>query len=211
MMPIAMNLSSEKKHNMKSLLTVISLALTLVSPAFAGIDWGFDTSANPAYASGGAGNAAISVGAFGTGWHDGTTIPWNTLGGAKGFWDLGNAGSIILSGMTLSGGPITLDVFQWVHPGTYIGDLTVAASNGSATLLGSSLIGSLDNGGGWYDFAYSLSAALTPTDSVTITAGAGGAVIDRLTLVPEPATYIAGAMLLIPFAWSMWPLLRRRK
>jgi hypothetical protein len=116
----------------------------------------------------------------------------------------------MLSGMTLSGGPVTLDVFQWVHPGTYSGDLTVAASNGSATFLGSSLIGSLNNGGGWYDFAYSLSAALSPGNTVTITAGAGGAIIDRLTLVPEPTTYIAGAILLVPLALSTWPMLRRK-
>jgi hypothetical protein len=31
-----------------------------------------------------------------------------------------------------------------------------------------------------------------------------------LTLVPEPATLIAGAILLTPFALSTWPILRRR-
>jgi len=36
-------------------------------------------------------------------------------------------------------------------------------------------------------------------------------IIDRLTLVPEPATMIAGAILLIPFALSTWPILRRRR
>jgi hypothetical protein len=45
---------------------------------------------------------------------------------------------------------------------------------------------------------------------VTITAP-GGAIIDRLTLVPEPATMIAGAILLIPFALSTWPILRRKR
>ena len=49
MMPIAMNLSSERKQSMKSLLTAISLALALVSPAFAGIEWNFPTTAHPAH------------------------------------------------------------------------------------------------------------------------------------------------------------------
>ena len=108
---------------------------------------------------------------------------------------------------------MTLNVFQWVDPTFfYDGALTVSASNGSATYQGRSLIGSLTlNGAGWYDYSYGLAAALAPGDTVTITAGAGGAIIDRLTLVPEPATMIAGAILLVPFALSTWPILRRRK
>ena len=60
MMPITMNLSSESKQSMKSLLTTISLALALVSPAFAGIDWSFPNNSLSYNASGGAGLATIS-------------------------------------------------------------------------------------------------------------------------------------------------------
>ena len=59
--------------------------------------------------------------------------------------------------------------------------------------------------------AANLGAALAPAETVTITAGTGGAIIDRLTLVPEPATLIAGAILLIPFALSTWPIILRRR
>ena len=52
---------------------------------------------------------------------------------------------------------------------------------------------------------------LTPGENVTVSAGTGGAIIDRLTLVPEPATLIAGAILLVPFALSTWPIILRRR
>ena len=79
MMPVSMNLSSERKQNMKSLLAAISLALALVSPAFAGIEWGFPDSAlsvmgTPVLGSG-SGTATIALGNFATGWHDGTSRP----------------------------------------------------------------------------------------------------------------------------------------
>jgi hypothetical protein len=209
MMPISMNLSSERKHTMKPLLTVISLALAVVSPAFAGIDWGFDNSANPAGATVGSGTATITVGALGTGWQNGGSLPWN-LGTAQGFWDLGGNGSIILSGFSASG-PVTLNVFQWVDPGTYSGDLGLTTSSGSSagTLLQVVQISSSGPTGAWWEYAASLN--LAPGATVTIAAGPGGAIIDRLTLVPEPTTYVAGAILLIPLALSTWPLLRRRK
>ena len=56
-------------------------------------------------------------------------------------------------------------------------------------------------------------AELAPAVGGTLTGSAGsvGAIIDRLTLVPEPATMIAGAILLVPFALSTWPILRRRR
>ncbi len=208
MMPIAINLSSERKQNMKSLLTVISLALAFVSPAFAGIEWGFDTGANPASAFGGAGSAAITVGPLGSGWHSGLSVPWNSFGGATGLWDLGKAGSIVLSGMTLGGPTTTLQVFEWVNTGTYSGALTYSL-NGSAPILGT-LIGSPAQAS-WWEYDVTFAQGLLPGDTITITAPAGGAIIDKLTLVPEPATLIAGAILLVPFALSTWPMLRRKK
>jgi hypothetical protein len=50
-------------------------------------------------------------------------------------------------------------------------------------------------------------------NSVTLTAPGGGAIIDRmvLTVVPEPGTVIAGALLLLPFALSTLRVLRRNR
>ena len=122
MIPIAMNLSSERKHSMKSLLTVISLALAFVSPAFAGIEWGFVNNDLSVNAFVGTGNAAITLGTFGTGWHGGTSVPWNmgaSVPGATGLWDLGHAGSIVLSGLSGSG-LTSLRVFQWVDRKSHV-------------------------------------------------------------------------------------------
>jgi len=48
---------------------------------------------------------------------------------------------------------------------------------------------------------------------VTITAPNGGAMIDRviLSVIPEPATMVASALLLIPFGLSTWRVLRPRR
>ena len=213
-MSISMNLSSERKHNMKSLLTVISLALALVSPAFAGIEWGFPDSLLSVNASVGTGTATITLGTYGQGWFSGTTTPW-TLGssvpGATGLWDLGQGGSIVLNNLSGSGLTI-LNVFQWVNPGTYSGTLNFAVSDGGSSggLSVVTQIGSAGpDGGAWWEYAANL-GALMPGQTVTVTAP-GGAVIDRLALVPEPATLIAGAILLIPFAVSTWHRRHRRR
>jgi hypothetical protein len=215
MMPISMNLSSERKHNMKSIFAIVSLALAVVSPAFAGIEWGFDT-ATSFGASGGSGTAAITLGTFGhPGWHSGTVVPWTSYAGATGFWDLGgqsgvtgHPGSIVLSGMTLNSPTTTLKVFEWVNAGTYSGVLTYSLNDllpTSVTLIGS------PGQASWWQYDVTFAQGLTPGDKITILAPTTGAIIDRLTLVPEPATLIAGAILLIPFALSTWPILRRRK
>ncbi|MGO8926161.1 MAG: hypothetical protein ACLQU3_04615 [Limisphaerales bacterium] len=198
---------------MKSLLTIISLALAIVSPAFAGIEWNFPNDSTTVSASVGSGTATISLGAYGQGWFSGTTTPW-TLGsapGASGFWDLGQAGSIVLA-PTSGSGLTTLNVFQWVDPGTYNGTLTFAVSGGGAsgTLTAIAQVTSSGPSGAWWEYAANL-GALTPGETVTVSAGSGGAIIDRLTLVPEPTTVIAGAILLIPFALSTLPILRRRR
>jgi hypothetical protein len=205
---------------MKSLLTAISLALTFVSPAYASIEWSFPNDSGSYSASGGSGLATINASApFSTGYHNGSTIPW-TLGGvpeAVGLWDLGKSGSIMLSGLSASG-PVTLTVFQWVdspgNNGPYSGVLIYSVNGGPSlgSLSSVTQIGSAGaDGGAWWEYAANLNLALTPADTVTVTAGAGGAIIDRLTLVPEPATMLAGAVLLIPFALSTWPILRRRR
>src|SRR5436309_5361940 len=110
-LPISMNLKSKRNNMIKSLTLSIGLALTLATPAFGAIEWGFDSSGNPATAVGGPGSAAINLGSLNTGWHNGGAIPWN-LGSAQGFWDLGQSGSIVLSGLGLTS-PVSLQVFQW--------------------------------------------------------------------------------------------------
>jgi hypothetical protein len=125
---------------------------------------------------------------------------------------VGHAGSIVLSGLTGSG-LTTLTVFQWVQPGgtvnnPYNGGLGFAVSGGglSGTLSPVVPVTSV----GWWEYAANL-GSLVPGETVTVTSSAGGAIIDRLTLVPELATLIAGAILLVPFALSTWPILRRRR
>ncbi len=212
MMPTATNLNHERKQSMKSLLTTISLALALVSPAFGGIEWTFPNANTPSD-----GGATITLGSFGTGWHDGSTIPWelgNSGAPVTGFWDLGNAGSIALS--VTQNGLNTLNVFQWIASGTYDGTLSWSVNRGGSEVGSGSVWSSVpittSSGapGAWWEYTANL-GALLPADTVTITAGTHGAIIDRLTLVPEPATLIAGAVLLIPFALSTWPILRRRR
>ena len=210
-MLISMNLSSERKHSMKSLLTVISLALAFVSPAFAGIEWGFDTgpATRPTSPYGvsadlGSGLATITLGSFGTGYHFGNTVPWNSFDGATGMWDLGKAGSIVISGLS-GNGLTTLRVFEWVDTGIYNGALGYAVSGGPSGTLSPVVP---VTGVGWWEYTANL-GSLNPAQ-VTITAP-GGAIINQLTLVPEPATMIAGAILLVPFALSTWPILRRKR
>jgi len=210
-MPTSMKSSNERKQNMKSLLTVTSLALAFVSPAFAGMEWTFPVTDQ-------SGGATVALGSLGTGWHDGTTAPWNfgnSGSGASGLWDLGSGGSIALSGLS-GDGLVTLKVFEWVDPGTYSGALSFTVTDGANTLQSGTLHAVLEVAstaglpGAWWEYAANFNSALTAADTVTVTAGSGGAIIDRLTLVPEPATMIAGAILLIPFALSTWPILRRR-
>ena len=110
-------------------------------------------------------------------------------------------------------GPVTITVFEWVNAGTYSGALNYAVNG---VRLGDfhevALVASSPGlPGAWWEYDAHLGTALTPADTVTITAGSGGAIIDRLTVVPEPTTLIAGAILLIPFALSTLPVLRRRR
>ncbi len=209
MLPISMNLKSKRNNMIKSLTLSIGLALTLATPAFGAIEWGFDTAVNPAVGVGGPGSAATVVGPFGTGWHNGGAIPWN-LGSAQGFWDLGKSGSIMLSGMGLTS-PVSLQVFQWVDAPFYTGGLTYQVNNGTVLPLTFSQITENTAQGSWQ--RWNAAFSLDPTDIVKITAPNGGAIIDRmvLTVVPEPATMIAGALLLLPFALSTLRVLRRNR
>src|SRR6266550_5513416 len=163
MLPISMNLRGERNNMIKSLTLSIGLALVLATPAFAAIEWTFDTGNKPALASTGSGTATIALGQFNSGWHDGVTRPFNNYGTATGFWDLGKAGSIVLSGMTLSGPTTTIQVFQWVDAGTYSGALTYNLNANSAVALTS--IGMIQNTahGSWWEYDATFVASLLPT------------------------------------------------
>src|SRR6266576_2074826 len=163
MLPISMNLKGERNNMIKSLTLSIGLALTLATPSFGVIEWGFDSNANPAAGVGG-GSAAITVGQFGTGWLNGGTIPWN-LGSAQGFWDLGKSGSIMLSGMGLTS-PVSLQVFQWVDAPFYTGGLTYQVNNGTVLPLTFSQITQNTSPGSWQ--RWNAAFSLDPTDIVKI-------------------------------------------
>ena len=210
MLPISMNFKSKRNNMIKSLTLSIGLALTLVAaPAFGAIEWGFDSNANAYPADIGSGSATITLGQFPTGYLTGD-FPFN-YGSAQGFWDIGGSGSILLSGMGLTGS-YTLQVFQWVEGNPiYPGNLTYQINNGDVLPLTYAQITESTFHGGWEQWNATFS--LDPNSIVKVTAPNGGAIIDRmvLTVVPEPATMIAGALLLLPFAFSTLRVLRRNR
>ena len=106
--------------------------------------------------------------------------------------------------------PISMNIKGKVNIGTYSGGLTYQINNGPASFLSFAQITEGTGQGSWQQWNAAFS--LNPTDFVTITAP-NGAIIDRmvLTVVPEPATMIAGALLLLPFALSTFRLLRRNR
>jgi hypothetical protein len=202
---------------MKSFLTVISLAFALVTPAFADIEWDFNSPGNPLVLGTGD-TATITKGAMGKGHQDLTVAPWSTFSasGVSGAWDMGAVGTILLSSLSVSG-PQTLDAYQWVDPASgackdlqpYNGLLAFAvAGPGGASGFLTPVV--TVTGAGWYD--YSVNLASLGTGQVTITTSGGGAMINRVSLaaVPEISTWVAGAVLLIPFLLSTRPILRRR-
>ena len=208
MLPISMNLRGERNNMIKSLTLSIGLALALATPASAAIEWTFNASKTD-LAGTGSGIATVALGDYGKGWQDGVTRPFINYGTATGFWDLGKAGSIALTGMTGSG-LTTIQVFQWVDAGTYSGALTYDVGGHSPLSITSSLVQSTSHGA-WCEYDATFASSLLSTDTVTIRAPDGGAIIDRLAVVPEPATMIAGAVLLIPFLLSTFRVLRRKK
>ena len=80
------------------------------------------------------------------------------------------------------------------------------------TVLPSVLLGSpASPTPGWQQWSANINVA--SGNEMMINAPTGGALVHRLvlTVVPEPATMLAGAMLLVPFGLSTWCALRRRK
>ena len=172
---------------MKSVIATFGLGMLLINPALATVEWDFGSGGSPSLAGLGSGTATVTPGRFGTGWHDGSTAPWSAFG-ASGFWDMGRNGTIVLAGSSDSG-PITFRVLQWVDAGTFSGKLNYQLSGGGSGIL-------VGPGGatGWQEWTVNIN--LAAGQSITITAPNGG-MIDRviLSVIPEPATVVAGALL----------------
>jgi len=194
----------------KTLTRIFGLALLVTAmPAFADIIWNFPNSSDPSPANVGSGSADITLGSLGEGHFAGNPL---NLGSQSGYWDLGSGGSILLSGMGLSG-TFTLSIVQWVDSPLYNGQFTYKINNGSTFPLSFQDTFEPTAFGNWEKFGASLN--LLSTDTITIygPGGTSGAIVDRvmLTVVPEPATLIAGALLLLPFAFSTLRFIRRNK
>src|SRR5580765_2549706 len=127
MMPTSLSLGSQRRRIMKSVIATIGLVMLLVSPALATVEWDFG-SGGSSPADQGSGTATVTPGRFGTGWHDGSTVPWSAFG-ASGFWDMGRNGTIVLAGSSDTG-PVTMRVLEWVDAGTFTGNLNYQVSGG---------------------------------------------------------------------------------
>jgi hypothetical protein len=203
-----------KRMTVKILMASIAVAFAAVTPAFATIEWQwqFNTAANPASANVGdpAATANIHVGAFGQGWH----TDWN-LGSATGYWDLGKNGTVQLTIPNLATPTrsynATLSIVQWIDNPIYTGVLSYSVP-GATLLASSSHLIQATGHGSWveYDTIWNLLPSSNP-EIITITAPSRGAIFDRITVVPEPTTLIAGALFLVPFGVSTLRLRRRNK
>jgi hypothetical protein len=179
-MPILMKLNGERKQNIKSLLTTISLALALVTRAYAGIQWDFPDSTlsvpGTSFGTFGSGTATIHSGGFpgfDATWYSGSGVPWNmgpSVTGASGLWDLSKGGYIVLNSLSGSG-LTTLNVFQWVDGQTYSGSITYSVNGGAAQSSWTSVKVGPDTAlGAWWEYTANLGSALGGSDYVTITA-----------------------------------------
>jgi hypothetical protein len=206
MLPTLISLGTERKRIMKSVIATTGLVMLLTTPALATVEWDFDSGGGSSTANKGSGSATVTPGRFGTGWHDGSTAPWSSFG-ASGFWDMGRNGTIVLAGSS-EAGSLTLRVLEWVNPGTFTGNLTYQVSGGSSGSFQSPWGGAIP--GTWQQWVATINLGVG--QQVTITGPSGGAIIDRvmLSVIPEPATMIAAALLLIPFGLSTWRVLRPR-
>ena len=201
-----------KHHMLKSLIASVGLALSAATPAFASVewDWQFNSPANPATPTFGdpSATATITLGAFGAGWHN----DWS-LGSATGYWDLGKNGTVVLTIPNLASPSRShnamLSIVQWIDAPLYTGSLTYSFS-GATLLTSSTHLIQATSLGSWveYDTLWNLLPSSNP-EVITITAPLTGAIIDRITVVPEPTTVIAGVLLLLPFGASTLRVLRR--
>jgi hypothetical protein len=204
------------KNMAKSIFASIVLAFAAATPAFASVEWtwDFNNNANPAPANIGdpSATATIGVGQFGTGWH-GNDLG---LGSATGVWDLGKNGVVTLTipglASPLRSYGATLSIVQWIDGPLFTGNLSYNFAG--ATQIGGTTTHLIqDTGfGKWveYDTTWMLPANGSPS-VISITAPSTGAIFDRITVVPEPTTIVAGLLLLLPFGASTLQIIRRAK
>ena len=188
----------------------------MATPAFASVEWrwDFNSSVNPAPANIGdsAANAGISVGAFGSGWHN-TDLG---LGSASGYWDLGKNGIVTLTIPNLASPThsfnATLSIVQWIDGPLFSGNLTYSFAGATQVAGTTTHVLETTALGKWveYDTTWKLAPGVNP-DVITITAPATGAIFDRITVVPEPTTVVAGLLLLLPFGASTLQVFRRAR
>jgi hypothetical protein len=100
-------------------------------------------------------------------------------------------------------------VLEWVDVGTFTGNLNYQVSGGGPSGSFQAPAGAIP--GTWQEWSATINLGLG--QSVTITTPNGGGMIDRviLSVIPEPATIVAAALLLIPFGVSTWRVLRPRR
>jgi hypothetical protein len=196
---------------------IFALALVLVTElsALAGIEWLFNNGDSPSAANVGSGMATINPGAGADGYSQDNPL---SLGTASGYWDLGRSGSIVLASLGItSSETYTLKVYQWVDPAFgYPGTMSYSLSGGggSDALTFFETLPTTGPFGSWE--AWSATIDLSPGQDITLTGPGGlreGAIVDKvmLTVVPEPATLIAGALLLVPFTFTTIRIFRQRK
>jgi hypothetical protein len=213
----SMNFQCERPNMNNTVTRIFGLAVLLTAmPLFASIEWEFSVAGSPSLANNGTSTASVT--SYGDGWVN----QYSGFGTAQGYWDLGSSGSILLGNLGLtSSGTYTLKIYQWVDTGFgFPGakDYTIiGGTGGSGTLSWLQDIITPDPtgfGGGWQ--IWNATIDLSPSQTILLSGPTGaheGAIIDKvmLTVVPEPATLIAGALLLVPFAFSTIRIIRKPK
>jgi hypothetical protein len=198
---------------MKTLVLML-FALAVPSGAFASLEWDFAGGAADLNATmpGGLGVATAVVTVdpvLGEGWHN----DWN-LGTARGYWDLGTAGSIQLQIPVASstGGPLTtkVTVVQWVDEPLFSGALGYSIPG--AVEVGSPFLRTVeDTGFGKWVSCESLwmLPSVAKEEFINIGSPPTGALVDRISVenvmavVPEPPGIVPGLLLGAGFALSL--------
>jgi len=193
------NFGSNKNYMIKTLATLMGAITLATTSAFAGFVWEFgDSNSNPYSLGGGGPTATMTLGTGAEGWHN----DWN-LGSATGYWDLGKAGSISLTGLGIGdprGVTATLSVRQWYDSLMFTGGLSYTAT-GSGITLGTPTCSTFESTafGEWRQYTMQFTLAPGATlESLLITSPCAGATISEVgvnwSAVPEPTTCVAGAL-----------------
>lgn len=184
---------------MSNTKTCLSIALTgmavlsaqAVAPSAPTVvrhEWRFDLDANPAPSGLGA-LAEVHSGEFASGWLAG--LP-ELPGNAVGCWDLGVVGTIScdLSNVVPAGAAlerVTVKITQWWNGGIY--DFVAVGLPGAQSVSAVPDISQLGPLGAWVvDETVLTPAAGAKLDTLTITAGANGAIVDRVVVEASVVT-----------------------